>query len=462
MSKRLRLPRALEYLPDVPFQAIRFLALFGGRSGGKSESVARTLVWVGSRKKLFVVCLRQVQNSIGESSKATLENAIRELGLDDHYRITRNEIVGRNGTRFIFRGLSKATQGNLRSIPGLDIAWVEEAQDITEDSYRDLTPTMRKTGSQIWLTFNPKRPTDIVYRMFISEPVPPPRSVIHKVNYYDNPFATAETHEEAAYDKLYHPDEYRHVWLGELAPDLGVRRVLLMDDLVKCEELYDRYKHLGEDVRPFVGLDIADAGPDMNAMAVRRGPCLTELDVWRGGGGSTLQTTQRADSKAVAIKAIRLFYDEGGVGYGVRQDLTHIVQMNGRRPYQIVPVKFGESPMGPDELFDRRLTNREVFALRNSQLAWAVKQRAHNTTRLANGESVDPRDCLFINPAIRKTLATKNVLEQLNQPVWDDGDSGKIKIDKKPDDMPSPDMFDAVCLVFAEDSRNGLRQHRLA
>ena len=118
MSKRLRLPRPLEYLPDIPYQAIRFLALFGGRSGGKSESVARTLVWVGTRRKLFVVCLRQVQNSIAESSKATLENAIRELGLDDEYTITRNEIRGRrNGTRFIFRGLSKTTQGNLRSIP---------------------------------------------------------------------------------------------------------------------------------------------------------------------------------------------------------------------------------------------------------------------------------------------------------------------------------------------------------
>ena len=338
---------------------------------------------------------------------------------------------------------------------------VEEAQDITEDSWRDLTPTMRKKGSQIWLTFNPKRPTDIVYRMFVSEPVPPPRSVIHKVNYDENPFATHETHEEAEYDRVHFPDEYRHVWLGELAPDLGVRRVLLMEDLIKCEELYDQYKHLGEGVRPFVGLDVADTGPDQNALAVRRGPCLEELEVWRGSG-SMLPTTQRADRKAESIKAIRLFYDEGGMGYSVRENIREIVEKKGPRPYQVVAVKFGESPMGADERFDRRLTNREVFALRNSQLAWAVKMRAHNTTRLANGESVDPRNCLFINPAIRKALATKNVLEQLNQPVWDDGDSGKIKIDKKPDDMPSPDMFDGVCLVFAEDSRNGLRQHRLA
>ena len=453
------LPKWAAWLPFSLQYDLRYIVLFGGRAGAKSESVSRSLVLQGTQRQIRVLCCREVQDSIADSSKGSLETAIKDLGLSSFYTVTQGSIIGANGTRFIFRGLSKITQSSLRSLVGVDIAWVEEGQDIKEESWRFLTPTIRKKNSQIWVTFNPTRPTDIVYKMFVSAAELPPRTKVKNVNFYDNPFVTEETLEEAEYDKKNQPEIYRHTWLGELMPDLGVLRVLMMRDLEKCVELYDKYKHLAEGQRAYVGLDVADQGQDKNALAVRRGPCLVELESWHGA--ETLEpTARRADNKAVKTGAHRLYYDESGIGVGVRDHLSRFARDEGRRPYYIMPVKFGEAPQGPDRKYDSRLSNKDMFMRRNAQLAWAVKQRTQNTARLANGEPVDPMSCLFINPAILDAIGTRNVLEQLNQPVWDDGDGGKIKIDKKPDDAASPDMYDAVELAFAEDSRNGLRQTR--
>ena len=441
-------------------QDIRNIAVYGGRAGGKSETFGRTLVKLGTQQTLLILCCREVQNSIADSSKGVLENAIREEGLSYFYTIRRNEIEGMNGTRFIFRGLSNRTDEQLRSIVGIDIAWIEEAQAVSEESWHKLTATVRKERSQIWVSFNPHRATDIVYRMFVSTPKLPPRSRVLKVNYDDNPFVTRETLEEVAFDREYNPELYRWKWLGELEPDMGVKRVLLMRDLLVCVDLYPKHKHLADDYPAYVGLDVADTGPDKCALAVRRGPCLVEVETWRGTEGTMMPTTRKAHAAAERTQAHRLYYDSGGVGFGVREDLNQIADREGRLRYYIEPVKFGESPMGPDVRFDMRQTNKEAFARRNAQLAWAVKIRSQNTARLANGEDVEPTQCLFINPALLKAPDTQNLLEQLNQPIWDD-DGGKYKIDKAPEDEPSPDMYDATILSFAEDSRSGLRHHRL-
>ena len=120
-------------------------------------------------------------------------------------------------------------------------------------------------------------------------------------------------------------------------------------------------------------------------------------------------------------------------------------------------MKFGSAPAEPDKKFDGTQSNREAFALRNAQMAWALYLRAENTERLLNGEDVDPRKCLFIKPELLETRDASNLLDVLNQPTWDDGDGGRIKIAKAQEDESSPDMYDAVALAFCEDSRRGLR-----
>jgi phage terminase large subunit len=68
---------------------------------------------------------------------------------------------------------------------GFDIAWVEEANRVSQRSLDLLVPTIRKPGSEIWFTWNPDQPTDPVDVMFRSEGGPPPRSIVRSANYDD-------------------------------------------------------------------------------------------------------------------------------------------------------------------------------------------------------------------------------------------------------------------------------------
>lgn len=429
----------------------QFVGWYGGRSGAKSTTLSRVAVLLGTQRPLRIVGCREIQDSVDHSMKQLCEDSIAALELEDYYRIYSRSIVGTNGTEIIFRGLSKDTERTIKSFEGVDICWLEEAQDIPESSWRLLVPTVRKPGSQIWVSFNPRSRADIVYREFVSERTRP-RMFVRKVNYVDNPFLSEESIAQAEHARIHEPEFYRHIWLGEPEPDIGIRRVLLMRDIENAIKAYPQYASLIEGRKPDIGLDIADLGDDLNAMATRYGPLLTSLEVWRGSQ-SLNDTARRAHNHATREGAVNLYYDASGIGSSIRSFLYEA----GRLAYIDTGVQFGGAVAGGDVYYDTHLLNKHAFAMRKDQMAWAVKRRLERTTQLLEGESVDPADCLFINPDIVESNDTKGLREQLNQPVWDDRDGGKIRIDKNPDDVKSPDMFDALCLAFCEDSRRGLR-----
>lgn len=448
----VQLPGWGAWLPSARGSGYRYIVHYGGRAGGKSTTYAMALSLLGVLEPLRILCVREFQNSLSESSKSTIEGAIEAQGLSDYYDVQKLMIRGLNGTEFLFRGLSNITAARIKSFEGADLVWIEEGQDLSESSWGLLEPTIRKPGSQIWISFNPQRSTDIVYRLFVSNLEQPGGSFVKKVNYTDNPFVSAETLSSVEYSRRLEPEIYRHRWLGEVMPDLGVLRVLPMADLDRCVSAFGKYAAHGEGLRPDVGLDVADLGPDLNALAIRRGPVLEDVQVWRGTR-SLGDTTRRADRVAGMLGAVNFFYDGSGVGSNVRSFLHEM----GRRPYRIRATHFGSSPEGPDVKFDGQFTNRAMFAMRNAQMAWGLRLRAQNTTRLLSGEDVDPLRCLFVNPDIVGRLETAGLLEQLNQPTWDDGEGNRIRIRKAADGERSPDMFDAACLAFARDSLHGLR-----
>lgn len=455
---RIDLPPWGRRLPFLRQHDYRNYVLYGGRSGGKSHTIARSLVLAAALEPLRILCLREFMNSLAESAKETIEGAIKAQGLDDYYEVMQREIRGKNGTEFHFRGLSQSlrTAASIKSYEDFDIAWVEEAQEITEDSLDLLDPTIRKPGSQLIFTFNPQRATDIVYRLFVSNPEPPPKSWIMKVNYDDNPFTDEQTFRRIEYDRKWNEEKYRHIWLGEIAPDLGTLRVLLMRDLQHAVDLYDAHAAAFRTRRLDLGLDVADLGEDKNALAFRRGPLVENIITWQGSE-SMGDTARRADRHACEQDARALYYDSGGIGAGVR---SYLFEM-GRRPYRVEPIAFNEAVAGPDQIYDGSRDNRQSFFRRNAQMAWLLKMRLQNTRRLHDGDDVDPADCLFINPAILDAVGSYDLFNQLNQPTWDDGDGHRIKIEKAQDGESSPDMFDAVCLAFVRDSVNGLRVNKV-
>lgn len=195
----------------------RYKGAKGGRGSAKSWSFARALLIKGSTHKLRILCTREVQKSIKQSVHKLLKDQIEALGLSSFYQVLENEIRGVNGTEFSFSGLSDQTVDSIKSFEGCDIVWVEEAQSVSKRSWSVLIPTIRKEGSEIWLSFNPELDTDETYDRFITNQ--PEDSIIVSMNYTDNPWFPEVLEKERIHAKLTLPkSEYENIWEGKCMP----------------------------------------------------------------------------------------------------------------------------------------------------------------------------------------------------------------------------------------------------
>ncbi|ELY2536562.1 PBSX family phage terminase large subunit [Cronobacter sakazakii] len=194
------------------FKPIRYKVFRGGRGGAKSWGIARALVIMAASKKLRILCTREVQNSIKDSVHKLLKDQIEMLGLNPWFRITNEMITSACGSEFLFKGLRFDPLG-IKSTEGVDICWVEEAQSVSADSWDILIPTIRKEGSEIWVSFNPGEETDPTYQRFVVNP--PDDCVTVEVNYYDNPYLPDTLRKEMEYCKRIDYEAYEHIWLGK-------------------------------------------------------------------------------------------------------------------------------------------------------------------------------------------------------------------------------------------------------
>jgi phage terminase large subunit len=193
------------------FQPSRYKILYGGRGAAKSWGVARALLVRGASKPTRVLCAREFQSSIRDSVHRLLCDQIAVLGLDSFYRIEQSAIFGLNGTEFSFEGI-RHNVNKIKSYEGVDIAWVEEAQTTSKSSWETLIPTIRKEGSEIWVTFNPELDTDETYKRFVLKP--PPGAIVKKLNWSDNPWFPEVLKAEKDLLKARDEDAYLNIWEG--------------------------------------------------------------------------------------------------------------------------------------------------------------------------------------------------------------------------------------------------------
>lgn len=189
----------------------RYRVSHGGRGGGKSWSFADVLLLQCYQKTTRALCARELQNSIKDSVHKLLSDRIQKLGFSG-FEIGAASIKHANGSEIIFKGLRSNAQ-EIKSMEGIDICWVEEAQGVSQESWDFLIPTIRKPGSEIWVTFNPGYKHDPTSQRFIEKP--PENARIVKVNWYDNPWISQELIDEMNYLKATDTAAYRNVWLGE-------------------------------------------------------------------------------------------------------------------------------------------------------------------------------------------------------------------------------------------------------
>lgn len=204
-------------IPDkfgVLFQPFRFKVFYGGRGGAKSRSFARVLLLMAAEKPLRILCAREVQKSIRDSVKRLLDDEIKRLGLAHKFYSTDTEIRGTNGSLFIFAGLRQHNAESIKSYEGINIVWIEEAETVSERSMDLLIPTIREEGSEIWISYNPERINGAVHKKFVINE-PPPRSVVVKVGWEDNPWFPDVLREEMEQCRANDPEKYAHIWGGE-------------------------------------------------------------------------------------------------------------------------------------------------------------------------------------------------------------------------------------------------------
>lgn len=194
------------------FKPSRYKNFHGGRGSGKSMNVARALVLKTYEKRLRVLCCREIQNTIRDSVHKLIADQIEIMGLSPWFEVTQTSIKGINGSEFIFKGLRFDTQG-IKSTEGIDICWIEEAQTVSENSWSILIPTIRKEGSEIWLTWNPLDEGSPTYKRFIENP--PPDCISEEVNFYDNPYFPEVLRQEMEWLKEKDYGAFEHVWLGK-------------------------------------------------------------------------------------------------------------------------------------------------------------------------------------------------------------------------------------------------------
>lgn len=404
---KVALPRAFQELLTT---RKRYKLFYGGRAGGKSFAFADALLTLATSRKILIACVREVQNSIKDSVYKLIADRIAFYELND-YRLYEDKIVNlKNKSKFIFKGIMEHNAQNIKSLEGVDICWLEEAQKISAAAWQILDPTIRKDGAEIWLSMNREEEADAVWKALALKP--DEDTIVRKVNYYDNPYCPENMKKLAAKMKAEDYAQYLHIWEGE-------PRVMAGNHLIGREEVYRAMEAnlAAQGLAPLiVGVDVARFGDDKTAICLRCGREVVDISTYQG-----LDVVQVAHLVAGVIaekKPARVCVDVGGLGAGV----FDILQADGFAEI-VMPVNFGERAENPERYVNRRAE------------MWARVQQ------------------WLTSPLPVKLPKIDGLLEDLTTPLKMFDSLGRLQLEPKADIKKrlghSTDVADALALTFA-------------
>lgn len=197
----------------------RYKGAYGGRGGAKSHFFAEQVIARCYQSQTRVVCIREVQNSIKDSVKQLISDKLEKLGVSHLFEVVESELRGPHGSLIVFKGMQSYNAANIKSLEGYDIAWVEEAQTLSQHSLDLLRPTIRKPGSELWFSWNPRYKTDPVDQFFRKNP--PEEAISVQVNWRDNPWFPEVLKKEMDHDFSIDPDKAEHIWNGAYGSSQG-------------------------------------------------------------------------------------------------------------------------------------------------------------------------------------------------------------------------------------------------
>jgi phage terminase large subunit len=433
--------------------------LKGGRFSGKTHDAAGMAAFLARNYSVRFLCIRQFQNRISDSVYTVVKEKIEAAGWQDEFDIGVSSIRHKvTGSEFLFYGMAR-NLNDIKGTEGVDICWIEEGEGLTEVQWSVIDPTIRASGSETWILWNPDLVTD-----FVQTKLPKllgDDCLIRHINYPENPFLSDTARRKAERLKAVDLEAYNHIYLGIATND---------DDssLIKrswIESAVNAHEVLGFDMTGLnnSALDVADLGKDENAQSFTDGLILRDVQKWKGKvTGDIYATVERAFDNCTERGIYGFLYDADGMGAGVRGDARNINEDRKSQGLDKIEVSafYGSGEViDKDEFFidpvgdSKGITNGKFFSNYKAQSWWDLRERFRKTHQAVTGSAEYDKDELISIDANCSHL--EDLKDELARPRKKKG-SPKMTVDKAPDDMPSPNLADAVMMVYAPREKESL------
>ncbi len=448
----IELPRKVE---RVLTTKARIIVLLGGRGSAKSESAARIMLVKSQINRADVLCGREYQNSIDDSVHKLLCGLIEKLGIPGA-RVTDKKIDYLTGGGFRFKGFARNSSA-VKSAQDFRYSWVDEAQDLSEESIEHLLPTIRAAGAQLLFTGNPQASNEPFSKRFI---VPfklaldrdgfyeDDMHLIIMMNWRDNPWhGELEAQRVWDFNNLSRA-KYDHIWEGAFNDSVE-------DSIILAEwfdAAIDAHVKLGFKAKGarIVAHDPSDMGPDSKGICLRHGSVI--LDV---AENTTLDVNAGCDwatGYAIEHDADFFTWDGDGLGATLRRQVNEAFE--GKKIEHLM-FKGSEGPDHPNQIYEpiegesrqKARTNKETFRNKRAQFSWKIRDRFYNTYRAVElGEYIDPDKMISISSNIECLAKLRSETCRIPRKA---NPNGLIQIMSKKEMMTvhkiaSPNLFDAL------------------
>lgn len=452
----MRIPKKLKCFLEKPK---RFKIAIGGRGSGKSMTFGDLCLMDAQTKGIKTACFREYQNSIDDSVLALLSAEINRLELDG-FNVQSSRILFNGEEAFKFKGMARNPEG-VKSSHGFKRFWVEEAQTISFESLKNITPTLREEGSEIWMSANLRSMADPFSQRFFKPFEKELRKngyyeddlhLIVWINYDDNPMFPDVLEQERKYDQENLSTAlYRHIWEGEPYDEVS-------DSIIPVEwfeAAIDAHEKLG--FKP-TGAKIAchdpsDLGPDPKGYCLRHGSVF--LDIREEQIGDVNEGLDWALGKAKDSNADWFVWDCDGLGAPLKRDVHK--ELSGTHTEYFM-FKGSEAVEDPELDFidvgsvenSARKTNKDSLTNKRAQYAHRLMMRFYNTWQaVEKGRYIDPDEMISISSEIENIDEIRAQVCRVPRKRNNNGKfqvMTKLEMSKKPYELPSPNMFDCMMM----------------
>ena len=447
-------PAYLDYL-----QSARFKVAHGGRGSAKTRTFVSILLnnvrYFGWR----VACFRELMKSLDDSVYQEFIDEIERCGMGKHFKPIKNSIKClTSGGVIKFDGLLR-NQQKIKGYAGYDAAWIEEAENVSDESWKYLIPTLRKDGSEIWVSYNPDDALSATHQRFVANCVYPDYMinpitgemdrycVIKQINYTDNPRFPIELQRDMDLMKENDFELYRHVYLGECVgnSELAIIKPMWIEAAV------DAHIKLGLKITggKLGGFDVADEGKDKNAFVARHGILAYVVEEWKDLDPNT--AARHVFFNALDMGLSTVTYDNIGVGAGakgaIREEKAKL-SVKAKSPiYRGFTAN--AAVVSPEKEYKPGKKNEDMFLNLKAQAWWLVADRFKNTYDAIHGKPYDPENLISLSSEVNNL---NKLCAELAQPRRE-FQNGKFKVEAKKDmvkrGVVSPNLADALIMSYA-------------